>query len=60
MDNFYRHCTSLSYIIQDALKEASAWNGDEPGTQEVKASIANEIVEKAEELRKLIEEMETI
>lgn len=60
MDNYYRHCTSLSYIIQDAIKVSSEWNGDDAGSQEDKAHAANEIVQKAEELRKLIEELEEL
>lgn len=60
MDNHYRHCTSLSYIIQDALKVASEWNGKEAGSKEDRAHQANEIVEKAEELRKLIEDLENL
>lgn len=60
MDNFYRHCTSLSYIIQDALKASSEWNGDEPGQQEEKAHCADEIALKADELRTLLEEMEAL
>lgn len=60
MDNRYRHCTSLSYIIQDAIKVSGEWNGDEAGQEEDRAHQADEIVNKAEELRKLIEEMENI
>jgi hypothetical protein len=60
MNNFYRHCTSLSYIIQDAIQVSSEWNGDEAGSQEDRAHAADEIAEKAEELRKLIEELEEL
>jgi hypothetical protein len=60
MDNYYRHCTSLSYIIQDAIKVSSEWNGDEAGRKEDKAHLAEEIVTAAEELRTLLEELENM
>ena len=60
MDNHYRHCTSLSYIIQDAIKVSGEWNGDEPGSLEDRAHCADEIVKKAEELRELIESLEEL
>jgi hypothetical protein len=60
MNNHYRHCTSLSYIIQDAIQVSAEWNGDEAGREEDRAHLANEIVEKAEELRKPLEELEEL
>ena len=60
IDNHYRHCTSLSYIIQDATKVMGEWNGDEAGREEDRAHCADEIVEKAQELRTLIEELEQL
>lgn len=60
MDDYYRHTTGLHYIIEDAIKVASQWNGDEPGREEDRALCADEIVQKAEELRELIEELERL
>jgi hypothetical protein len=60
MENKYRHCASLSYIIQDATNVSGEWDGDFAGQLEDRAHLADEIVSKAEELRKLIEELENI
>ena len=60
MTNLNRHLTSLHYIVEDALRVAGQWNGDEAGSEEDRAHLANEIVAKADELRELIEGMEEL
>lgn len=60
MNNYYRHCTSLHYIIEDAIAVASEWNGDEAGREEERSNRADEIIKKADELRTLLEELEEL
>lgn len=47
----------LNDLIEATQQIAGEWNGDEPGTQEDQAHLANDIIEKATELRDLIKEM---
>lgn len=47
----------LARLKQWAEGIAGQWNGDEPGLQEDRASIANEIIEKANELQDLLDEI---
>jgi hypothetical protein len=39
---------------------AGNWNGDEPGLQEENAKIALEVIEKIDEINKLIDDLVTI
>jgi hypothetical protein len=51
---------SIKVIKKWATNIAGEWNGDESGQQEDRANCAGEILEKAEELEKLISEMDEI
>lgn len=46
--------TYLKQIRESAEEIAGQWNGDESGVMEEKATTANEIVEKCEEIQNLI------
>lgn len=47
----------LLKLIKECEEIAGNWNGDEPGYQEEQAHIANEIIEKSNELINLINEL---
>lgn len=47
----------LLKLRKEAEEISSNWNGDEPGYREEQASIANDIIEKVDELLVLIEEL---
>lgn len=48
----------LANLITFALRVSGEWNGDESGTQEDMAQLAEEIAEKATELQALLEELQ--
>ncbi len=60
MDNYYKHMTTLSWVIEDASKVCAEWNGDEAGRDESRANLASEIMDKASELKAMIEQLEEI
>ena len=47
----------LAKLIKECEEIAGNWNGDEPGYAEEQAGIANEIIEKSNELIALINEL---
>lgn len=51
---------NIDDIVEWANQITGEWNGDEPGTQEDRAHQADEIIEKALELRELILGMEQL
>jgi hypothetical protein len=45
--------------LKTKMEEISGdWNGDEPGLQEERAHIANDIIEKIEEIEELMKELD--
>lgn len=48
----------LENLITKCEEIAGEWNGDEPGRQEERAHIAEDIMEKAQELIELLEELD--
>ena len=51
MNNYYKHMTTLSWLIEDAHKVCAEWNGDEAGREEDRATLASEIIDRASELK---------
>lgn len=49
---------TLNQLRERVLEVAGQWNGEDAGRLETKAQIANEIVEKLNEVEKLINELE--
>jgi len=53
-----------SSVVGDVIEWAEGisgeWNGDEPGSLEDRANCANEIIEKLNEAKQLIAEMENL
>lgn len=47
----------LQKLIKECEEIAGRWNGDNPGYQEEQAMVANEIIEKSNELIELINEL---
>ena len=47
----------LKKLIKECEEIAGRWNGDEPGYNEDQAHIANEIIEKSNEIIDLINEL---
>lgn len=47
----------LKKLIKECEEIAGNWNGDEPGYAEEQAGIANDIIEKSNELLELINEL---
>ena len=47
-------------IVEWASEIAGEWNGDEPGSQEDRAHLANDIIEKCAELVEMIKGMEEL
>lgn len=47
----------LSELIKECEEISGRWNGDNPGYEEDQAHIANDIIEKANELIGLINEL---
>lgn len=47
----------LEKLIQECKEIAGNWNGDNPGYEEDQAHIAEEIIEKSQELLQLINEL---
>jgi hypothetical protein len=58
MNELARHTTALHEIILYADSISGEWNGDDAGRLEDRATAADEITEKANELRQLLEELE--
>jgi len=58
------HLQHYIYELEDLIKAADdvsgEWNGDKPGLQEERATIANEISEKAKEIKVLLEQLKEI
>lgn len=52
--------TALQFLVKEFHEVAGSWNGDESGIAEDRASVANDIIEKAKELQNLLEEFENI
>jgi len=48
----------LQAISKYAEEISGQWNGDESGLLEERASIANDIIEKVEEVRNLLKELD--
>lgn len=48
---------TLEYLKQEAEEIVGAWNGDNPGTQEDRAHVANQLLEKITEIEALISEL---
>lgn len=48
--------TELDFLAKEMEEVAGEWNGDEPGLQEERSTLASDIAEKARELRSLISE----
>jgi hypothetical protein len=49
--------TDIEQIKKYAENISGQWNGDEPGLQEDRAGIANEILEKISEIEELLKEL---
>ena len=45
---------TLKQLKKDLEEIAGQWNGDNPGIQEDDASIANEVIEKINEIKELL------
>lgn len=48
--------TELDFLAKEMEEVAGEWNGDEPGLQEDRSTLAADVAEKARELRRLISE----
>ena len=48
---------TLSQIKEEAQEIAGEWNGDESGVKEDRALIASDIIDKVDEIRELLAEL---